>query len=235
MTAGSSNKQSRIGLRQMALSLPEGRPSYDRESFIRSESNEAAWRACHAWLESGEPALIICGPEGSGKTHLAHVLAEDCKAVFLAAEYFGDNETPGAELVVIDDMPANDPRGFLAALENSAAAGKRMILAGRGHPSEWAQGLKDLRTRLEAMPRAVLEEPGETLIGAVIAKGFRDRQISVSPEVVKFAALRLSRTFAAAHAFVALADKLSLEEKRKITMPFVQKFLDSLSEDDPAA
>lgn len=235
MSAGDTKKKMRIGARQMALSLPEEPPSYDRASFIQAESNEAAWRACQAWLESDEPALIICGPEGSGKTHLARVLAEDRKAVFLNAEVFGDNETPGAELIVIDDMPAKDPRGFLAALENCAAGGKRMILAGRGHPSEWAQGLKDLRTRLEAMPRAVLDEPDEALIGAVIAKGFRDRQISVSPDVVKFAALRLSRTFAAAHAFVALADKLSLEEKRKITMPFVQKFLDNLSEDDTAA
>lgn len=227
--ASSKEKNENNAVRQLPLALPETPPRYDRDGYIRSESNAASWRAGQAWLSSQEPALIICGPKGAGKTHLAHVLAGEERGVFLDAAAFAQKPS-SASVVVVDDLPAPSPRDFLTALESCIEAGGRIILSGAGHPAEWAGGLKDLRTRLEAMPRAALLEPDEPLIRAVIAKGFRERQVRVSPTVIEFAALRLPRTFSAAHAFVVLADRAALEEKRSITTPFVQKLLDNFSE-----
>ncbi len=221
--------QSNYAARQLSLALPEAAPRYDRASFLRSDSNETAWRAAQAWRASDEPALVVCGPPGAGKTHFAHALLEGDEFSLQSAEAFAQSGALSA-LFIVDDMPASDPRAFLTALENAFAGGRRVVLAGAGHPSEWSLGLKDLRTRLEAAPRAVLTEPDEFLIRAVIAKEFRDRQLTVSPTVVEYAAPRLPRTFAAAHGFVALADRQALEEKRKITTPFVQKLLANLSE-----
>ncbi len=216
--------------RQLSLALPDTPPRYDRASFLRSDANDAAWRAGAAWLASDEPALIVCGPPGAGKSHFVHALLEGRDFAAVGADGFSNmSEEPA--LTFVDGMPAVDPRGFLSAFESAVLSGRRLVLAGVGHPSEWALGLKDLRTRLEAAPRAVLVDPDEVLIRAVIAKGFRDRQLSVSPAVVEYAAPRLPRTFAAAHGFVALADQLALEEKRKISTPFVQKLLASLFED----
>lgn len=219
--------------RQLPLELPGTAPRYDRASFVRADANDAAWRAGEAWLASGEPALVICGPAAAGKTHLARALAEGRGAEMIAAAEFAG--APGAAaLAVIDDMPAQDPHGFLAAFETGAAAGQRFLLVGEGHPSAWSQGLKDLRTRIEAAPRAVLADPDEALIRAVIAKGFRDRQIKVDRNVIEYAVPRLPRTFDAARRFVAAADRAALEEKRKITTALVQKLLDNLSEGHPA-
>lgn len=219
---------------QMSLPLPDRGPRYDRESFVVAEANEAAWRAAQRWLGSKEPALIICGPPGAGKTHLATILAVEaggalCDTAELHAPPVGEG------MIVLDGMPPADPNGFLAMLEDLTASGRRVVLAGAGHPGEWSGGLKDLRTRLEAMPRASLGEPDETLIRRVIAKGFRDRQLEVGPAVVEFAAPRLARTFAAARAFVALADRAALEEKRKISVALAQKIIDNLSEGGPTA
>lgn len=218
--------------RQLSLALPDAPPRYDRASFLRADSNETAWRAGEAWLQSDEPALVVCGPPGAGKTHLAHALFEGTNFAAATADNFAEQS---ALHVIVDDMPASDPRAFLSAFETACAAGQRLILAGAGHPSEWSLGLKDLRTRLEAAPRAVLADPDEFLIRAVISKGFRDRQLTVSPAVVEYAAPRLPRTFTAAHGFVALADRQALEEKRKITTPFVQNLLANLSEGGSAA
>lgn len=217
-------------LRQLPLDLPDAEPSYDPSRFSRSEANEAGWKTAHAWLRSDEPALIICGPAGCGKTHLAHVIADQAgEAVFIDETAFSTEPLP-ASFVVVDGLPPASAHRFIEAFEMAAAAGARMIFIGQGHPSGWALGLKDLRTRLEAMPRAVLNEPDEALIRAVIAKGFSDRQVLVSEKIIDYAAQRLPRTFAAAHAFVALADQKALEEGRKITAPLVQKLLDNLSE-----
>jgi chromosomal replication initiation ATPase DnaA len=179
--------------------------------------------------------LVVCGPAGAGKTHFAHALIEGKNFALQSAVEFAAGHACDAPLLIIDDMPASDPEALLAAFETGAGEGKRFLLVGEGHPALWAKGLKDLRTRLEAAPRAALAEPDEALIRAVIAKGFRDRQVAVEPAVIEYAVPRLARTFAAARAFVAMADQAALEEKRKITTPFIQKLIDNLSEGDPAA
>ncbi len=228
-----SHQRSQSGPPQLALPLCEGAPRYTRAAFLVSDSNAAAWRAAEAWAHSDEPALIVCGPPGSGKTHLATILAEDMGGRF---GDFAAMPTPpsGVGLIVLDNMPADEARKLVAVIEDLAASNHRLILAGRGHPGEWSGGLQDLRTRLEAMPRANLGEPDEALIRCVIAKGFRDRQLVVAPAVVEFAAQRLERRFAAARNFVAAADRAALEEKRKISIALAQKIIDNLPECGPS-
>ncbi len=219
-------------MRQLPLNLPAAPPRYERAAFVRAAANDAAWRAGEAWLADTAPVLVVSGPQGAGKTHFTRALSEGLDPVIVDAATFVT--APKARLTIIDDLPPGDPKSFLAALEGGAGEGRRFILTGEGHPSSWAVGLKDLRTRIEAAPRAALADPDEALIRAVIAKGFRDRQVSVAPAVIDYAVPSLPLTFAAARAFVALADQSALEEKRKITAPFVQKLLDNLSEGDPA-
>jgi chromosomal replication initiation ATPase DnaA len=214
--------------KQLALSLPGAAVRYDRDSFLISDANKAAWQCVCAWEQSDEPALIVCGPPGSGKTHLAHIAADNAGGVF-ANEADTADSLQVSRLVVFDNLPMRDPKAFLAKIEGLIETGTRIVLVGAGHPGEWSLGLKDLQTRLEAMPRATLGEPDETLIRVVIAKGFHDRQLVVGEGVIDYAAPRLSRTFAAAHDFVALADKAALEEKRKITAPLAQKVIHRLS------
>ncbi len=210
---------------QLPLPLPAFTPSYERESFIVSASNEAAWRAAQTWRSSREPLLVICGPKGSGKTHLASILAIDGGS-FRSAEAPPENRSA---LILYDDFPSGEPKAFLGIIEELMDGGTRVVLIGNGSPATWAGGFEDLRTRIESAPRATILEPDEALIETVIAKGFRDRQLEVDRSVVVFAAPRLPRTFAAAHAFVARADALALNAKQGITVPLAQQLVDSIS------
>lgn len=212
---------------QLTLTLPGRRPLYDRASFLISSANEAASRTVEAWLNSGEPFLIVCGPKGAGKTHLAHLAVESEGAFF---DWTDAAAAQGPAVVVFDNLPPDRPREFLRAIEEIADCGKRIVLVGEGHPSEWAKGFKDLRTRLEAMPRASLGEPDESLIRAVLAKGFLDRQLTVPPAVIDYTAPRLPRTFEAVRAFIDAADELSLGLKKKISIQLAQKTLTALFE-----
>ena len=219
---------------QLVLPLPQPSPRYDRLAFLIAPTNETAWRAAQAWLDSSEPSLIICGPPGSGKTHLASILTE-AGGVFLdwrsAIPADLDEET---SLVVLDNLPADDPHAFLSLHEELTGAELRTVLVGRGHPGEWAKGLKDLRTRLEAIPRASLDQPDEALLRAVISKGFGDRQIVVDPAVVEYTAPRLPRTFEAALMFVESADQEAARRKRKITVALAKEILIALDNLDSA-
>jgi len=216
---------------QLPLPLPESAPRYEREAFILTASNKSAVHTVEAWRVSEEHAIIICGPVASGKTHLANIVAKEMGGLFLSLSERNRQESAAGPFV-FDNLPSDDPKNFLAALEDLAAAGRRVILVGTGHPRDWSGDLKDLRTRLEAMPRATLGEPDEALIEGVVMQAFKDRQLDVSPKVVKYAVPRLSRTFVAARAFVSMTDRLALQEKREITVPLAQKIIDNLSEGD---
>lgn len=218
--------------RQLPLALPEHPAGYARANYLVTEANAAAFEAATAWLASNDPALAICGAAGSGKTHLAHALAED------ASGRFAELETARAEadkdenaFILIDEIDAvDDQKRLLEVVEDLRANRARAVFIGAGAPRDWARGLEDLATRFEAMARATLFEPDETLMRAVLAKAFRDRQIKVDDAVIDYALPRLARTFAAARAFVNAADQTALEEKRPISIATARKVLDNLSE-----
>ncbi len=226
MSNQSAALEEKSGAAQLVLPLPRHPPRYDREAFLIAPTNDAAWRAAHAWLASADPSLIICGPPGSGKTHLATILVEK-GGQFIDWRSATPAIAADIDIGVIDDLPADDPKRFLTALEEFTNAGLRTVLVGRGHPGEWASGLKDLRTRLEAVPRASLDQPDEALLRAVMTKAFGDRQIAIDAAVIEYAAPRLPRTFAAALAFVERADEEAARRKKKITVALAKEIVNA--------
>jgi len=221
--------------RQLLLSLPQNPPRYDRSSFIISESNAAAFQTATSWLQSSEPMLVICGPPRTGKTHLAHIIVEPGDGIIVSVTDFMSG-IKLAPLIVIDDFPgAAHGRPLLTALSELTVRNQRAVLAGAGDPGGWSGGLKDLKTRLEAMPRATLLQPDEDLMRKVIAKLFRDRQIDVKKQVIDYAAPRLQRTFAAASAFVVLSDEAAMAANGRISIPIAKKIVTNLSEGLPGA
>ncbi len=218
--------------RQLSLTLPEVPADYARSNYLVTEANAAAFQMAMGWRESGDPALVICGEEKSGKTHLAHILAEDAGGRFakLGSPLADAGASEGA-VILIDDVDAiEDPKTMLGVIEDLRGLGARVLLIGRGVPGEWAKGLRDLATRLESMARVTLVQPDEALMRQVLAKAFSDRQMIVEEAVILYAVPRLSRTFAAAHAFAEVANRASLEEKRPISIALARKILNNLFE-----
>ncbi|HEV7384484.1 MAG TPA: DnaA/Hda family protein, partial [Phenylobacterium sp.] len=68
-------KQLRLGLRRPAV--------HTRDSFVHGPSNSQAVAALDAWPRWPGGALVLVGPEGVGKTHLARAWAVGAKAAIL--------------------------------------------------------------------------------------------------------------------------------------------------------
>ncbi len=204
--------------KQIVLELPASPPRLTRDAFVVSASNEGALRTLDAWKRTNENLLVICGPKGSGKTHLASILASE----ILGA---------GADVAIVDDVHKGlSADEVFVLIEKAREAGGRIVLAGRGDPRSWAAGLKDLETRLNAAPRITLEEPDEALLRAVITKVFIDRQLRAPEAIADYAAPRLPKTFAAAQAFVAALDALSIEKAQPIGLKLAREAVANLSE-----
>ena len=67
--------------------------------------------------------------------------------------------------------------------------------------------IRDLASRLKALPVVTLAPPDEPLLRAVLVKLFADRQIAVDESLIGYLATRIERSFAAARAIVAQLDE----------------------------
>ena len=227
---------------QLPLSFEPERPRYARSEFIVGDANKEALSLAETWAQAREDRLLICGPQGSGKTHLASIVtlaAERADPKFPFQTHWGDGAAlaaldfgAAARLVVIDNADcAEDGRELLSVIEKIRICGARLVLIGRDEPRLWARGLRDLETRLLASPRVTLHEPDEELMRAVIQKLFIDRQLKVDPSIAAYAAPRLARTFAAAQVFVAAVDEAAVERGAAITKPLAGRVIGRLSAD----
>ncbi len=62
--------------RQLVFDLPP-QTAMGRDDFFASPANELALAQIGAPAGWPQGKLVLCGPAGSGKTHLAHLWAED--------------------------------------------------------------------------------------------------------------------------------------------------------------
>lgn len=218
---------------QLTFDLPSV-PALGREDFFISPANATAVAAVDDWQDWHLGKLALSGAAGAGKTHLAHVLAAASGATILPASALAGADIPAlaAIPVVIEDVPqiAGDPAAERALfhLHNlSCAEGGRLLLTGRDMPARWPLRLPDLASRVQACTVARIEPPDDTLLAAVIAKMFADRQLNVEPGVITYLTLRMDRSFATARTLVENLDRMSLAEHRAITKPLAARALDT--------
>ncbi len=195
---------------QLALDLGH-RPALGREDFLVAPCNEDAVAWVDRWPDWPGPALVIHGPAGCGKTHLAWVWRRRSGAT-------------EAAVVEDADRPVDDVALF-HLYNRHAEEGGHLLLTARTPPARWPGRLPDLVSRLAAAPTVAIGPPDDTLIAQVVVKLFADRQLEVGAEVVSYLVTHMERSFAAARHLVAAADAAALAAKRPITVPLVRDVL----------
>ena len=211
--------------RQLTLNLPF-RPALAREDFAVAECNALAVGWIDRWPDWPGAGLILHGPEGSGKSHLAAVWRASSGATELndgALDLESGRalaERGGALLLEdIDARLAALPawQEALLHLYNAARlSGGCLLLTARSLPGAWRIDLPDLRSRIAALPAAGIALPDDGLLESVMRKQFADRQLAVQPELVRYVLPRIERSFSAIREFVDRIDRLALERRRKV-------------------
>jgi len=207
------------------------RPALEREDFLVAACNAAAVEAIDRWDAWRSGVLVLSGPAGSGKSHLAHVFAAKSGASIHSygalTDELVEQLAAGPSRVVVEgaDMAGEETRLF--HLFNAVRqSGGRLLITGRSPPRLWPVALPDLKSRLTAAPAVAIEAPDDAMMEAVVVKMFADRQVSVPPDTVSYALKRMPRSFAAARLLVEEADRLALAEKRAVTVPLIRAVLE---------
>jgi chromosomal replication initiation ATPase DnaA len=212
---------SSLAPRQLVLALGHAE-SFAREDFLEGPSNRAALALIERWPDWPAPAMALVGPEGSGKSHLASIWAEASGARVLAGRLLGEVDLPAAlatgALVVEDLEPAGfDERALFHLINLAREQGAFMLFTARQPPAGLQVGIRDLASRLRALPAVTLEPPDDALLRALIVKLAADRQIAVDAALVNYLANRIERSFAAARAVVKRIDQEAMRQHRPVT------------------
>ena len=202
-----------------------------REDFFVSASNAQALRAVEAWRDWPGGKLVLAGPAGAGKTHLAHVWATAAGAAVVDGRALAGADLPAlGPRVAVEDahLVAGDSAAeeALLHLHNLVLPAGRLLVTAVAPPRDWGLALPDLVSRLQAAGLARLEPADDALLSAVLVKLFADRQIAVPPNLIPYLVSRIERSIAAAAAAVAALDAAALAQGRAVTRNLAVDLLD---------
>jgi chromosomal replication initiation ATPase DnaA len=217
----------RVQPRQLAFALPHAE-SLTRDNFLEGPANTAGLALIDSWPDWPNRVMLLIGPEGSGKSHLAAIWAEQSGARSTSAHALTPAEVPGAlatGALVIEDLRSAeiDERALFHLLNMAREDGAFVLMTARVLPIE--AELRDLRSRLRAVPSVQLLPPDDQLFRALIVKFCADRQLAVDESVVSYLTTRLERSYAAVRQAVELLDTEALRLGRPVTRALAAELL----------
>jgi chromosomal replication initiation ATPase DnaA len=211
----------RVQPRQLAFALPHAE-SLTRDNFLEGPANAAGLALVDGWPDWPNRIMLLVGPEGSGKSHLAAIWAEQAGARSIPAHALTAVAVPGAlatGALVVEDLksPDLDERALFHLMNLAREETAFVLITARTPPTALQIELRDLRSRLRAVPTVLLLPPDDQLFRALIVKFCADRQLIVDEIVVSYLASRIERSYAAVRQAVELLDTEALRLGRPVT------------------
>lgn len=223
---------------QLLLFRPRMDLSFD--NFFIAAHNETVVCALRQWLNESEGGIFyLHGPGGSGRSHMLQAACRDRSAVYLPLQELHEHEPAQvlegleiAELICLDDIDAvlfsDDWCEQIFYLFNRVVAAKHRLLVSAKQPAATVVcRLPDLRSRLSLGGSFRVAPLTDESIGAALQLRAHKQGIDLAEDVVTYLLTRYSRSFDALLALLNELDRRSLAEQKRITIPFVRKYLDS--------
>jgi chromosomal replication initiation ATPase DnaA len=211
---------------QLPLDLPI-RSAMNAAGFVVSDSNRDAVAWTDRWPDWPGAALAVYGPAGCGKTHLAHVWLEKLREAGSQARFLEPSaleRLPESENLILDGIRL--PEEHLFHLINHVRAQQlSLLILDREPPARWPVRLPDLASRLASVPAVAVLPPDDTLLAAVLAKHFADRQVDVAPEVIAYLVKQIERSFTAAETAARLLDRAAMAKGAAISIRLAREVL----------
>ncbi|MEM7215709.1 MAG: hypothetical protein AAF423_09210 [Pseudomonadota bacterium] len=209
-------------------------PESRREDLIESSANATAIAMIDAWPDWPGHVLVLAGPIGSGKTHIAGAWISVAGGIVCKLSAITDHMEElqkilesGENIVLEDAGPGEIEETALFHLVNAVRqAGAYCIITSRTWPLQWNVELPDLKSRLRAMQVVELLEPDDMLLKQVMIKLFADRQIIIDEKVVDYCVLRMERSLETAARLVAEIDAEALAGKSPVSRAVASRVLE---------
>jgi chromosomal replication initiation ATPase DnaA len=204
----------------------EHTPASGAEDFMPGSSNREALAWLARWPDWPGPALVLHGPHGCGKSHLARIWLVRTGGGWLPPAALAAADPEAHQAWVLDDAePVDDEKALLSFYNRVRERGGHLLLTARRPVGGWTLQLPDLASRLRAAAVVAIGPPDDALLGAILLKLFADRQLVVPEALIAYLVRHMERSFDAAQAIVAGLDAASLGQRRPITVALAHALL----------
>jgi chromosomal replication initiation ATPase DnaA len=208
-----------------------------RDDLRVSQRLAAAVAIVDSWPSWPSPVVILAGPVGSGKSHLASIWRERSGAVDIHPLKGSGAAVPSAAGPVVfedADRVGFDETELFHVINSVRENGTGLMMTSRLWPISWPVTLPDLASRLKAATTVEIGEPDEELLFQVIVKLFADRQLNIDDRLVQYVVSRMERSLGAAQTIVERLDRLALARGTRITRGLAAEVLNELGNFDKA-
>src|SRR5215210_7907331 len=126
--------------RQLALALAHAE-SFARENYLTGPSNASALALIEQWPDWPTRVVVLVGPEGAGKSHLAAIWAQLAGARLVDARALGVDMVPSAlatgALVIEDVAELVDERALFHLINLTQEDNAYVLIIARTPPASW--------------------------------------------------------------------------------------------------
>ncbi len=202
-------------------------PSYGRHDFIVGKSNLEAVKWIDNFSKSKINGLVIIGPIASGKSHLISTLKNKYK--ILKAEEINEEKINILELkdLIIENIEKiKNHYFFLHVINIVKEKNFKVLLTSRRPIKELDIRLEDLKSRLLAYSHSEILLPTDDVLRGIIIKISKDKGLLLSDTTINYILSHVERSYSIINSFINELDQLSLIRKKKITIPFIKKFIE---------
>ena len=215
-------------LNQLLLEL-DYKINFNEHDFYLSNSNSNAFNLINRWPDWNKKILNISGEKFSGKSHLANIFKLKSKAFLINGNKIDNSIFKNIkfhENIIIDDFEECNEEEILYSIFNLIDQDSKYLLINSLKPiNEIKYRLPDLTSRSKNCLYAVIENPDDELLFAIILKNFSDRQIKIEKKIINFIISRIDRSYRKIDEFIYKIDELSLKKKKPINLKTIKEIL----------
>lgn len=222
-------------MKQLAFELASPPPP-TLDNFVVGENAEVVAAVRALARGGGERFVYLWGGSGSGRTHLLHAVLREWHGAGRVAQLCTSDAPPTAagvtatDAIAVDDVQLLSPPAQVELFNiynNLRDSSGLLLVAGDVPPARLALRA-DLLTRLAwglvYEVRALSEDDRRAAVqGYAVARGFE-----LPAEVIDYLMARAPRDLSSLRALVDTLDRLSLEQKRAVTVPLARELLQDM-------
>jgi chromosomal replication initiation ATPase DnaA len=202
--------------------------SFDRSRFCEGSSNADAVHRMARWKDWPMGCLLLVGPKGSGKSHLARMWIEENGGIIVHSSSIPKRLQGN---VAVDHLPGDmDEEGLFHLINRAMNGATRVLIMARELPRGWKVELGDLRSRLHSIELAQIDEPDDEVLACILKKLCQDRLIKPDDKLIKYLVERMDRSSEYALNLVERLNAKSLETSRPVNMKLAREVMQEETE-----
>ena len=220
---------------QLALPL-SFRNVKNHSNFILNKVNEVALSLIDEFNDIKNfkkkfnfPVLILYGPPGSGKTHLAYIYKEITDAKFIKKlSNINLDEAKSGKSFIFDDfdkMESLNENIFIHFFNEIFVNLGSLLITTSKPPHEINFSLSDLESRINSCISTKIELPDDEFLFSILVKELSDKKIFLTDKLCLYIIKKIKRNYKAISLFAETLDIMSLEQKTKITLKQIKEVL----------